>query len=68
MGRKVLMARVECLQEAVRRLVTERQALRERHACRDDLEANRLELAALERELSHALIDRYLPRVARNAA
>jgi hypothetical protein len=62
------MASVECLQEAVRRLVAERQALRERDACRDELETNRIELAARERELSRALIDRYLPRAERDAA
>ena len=62
------MASVECLQEAVRRLVAERQALRERHACRDELESNRIELAARERELSRSLIDRYLPRAEPNAA
>jgi transposase len=62
------MASVECLQEAVGRLVAQRQALREQHACRDELEANRVELATRERELSRALIDRYLPRAERKAA
>jgi hypothetical protein len=62
------MASVECLQEAVGRLVAQRQALRERHACRDELESNRVKLATRERELSRALIDRYLPRAEREAA
>ncbi len=62
------MASVECLQEAVRRLVSKRQALRERDACRKELESNRLELAGRQRQLSHALIDRYLPRAERKAA
>jgi hypothetical protein len=42
--------------------------LRERDACRDELEANRIELATRERELSRALIDRYLPRAELDAA
>jgi hypothetical protein len=62
------MANVECLQEAVRTLVEERQALHDRDASRDELESNRLELANRQQQLSHALIDRYLRRVEPNAA
>jgi hypothetical protein len=62
------MASVECLQEAVRLLVAERQALRERNAGRDELESNRLELAGRQRQLSHALIERFMSLAERNAA
>jgi hypothetical protein len=53
------MANLECLQEAVRMLVAERQALHDRDASRNELESNRLELAHRQRQVSHALIDRY---------
>jgi hypothetical protein len=62
------MAEVECLQEAVRALVTARQALHDREAGRDELESNRLELARRQRELSYALIDRYFRHAEPEAA
>jgi len=53
------MTKVDCLQDALRALVVERQALRERNAGREALESNRVEVAHRQRQLSHALIDRY---------
>ena len=61
------MPSVEGLQEELRILVAERQALRERDAGQDALESNRLELAQRQRQLSRALIDRHR-RDARRAA
>jgi len=56
------MASVERIDEAIRALVAERQALRRRGAGRHQLEANRHQLAHLQRQLSDALIDRHLPQ------
>jgi hypothetical protein len=50
------MVSVEGLQEELRVLVAQRQAMRERQAGRDELESNRLELGERQRQLSHALI------------
>lgn len=61
------MASVEGLQEELRVLVAERQAMREREAGRDELESNRLELAQRQRQLSYALIRRHLGDVPRAA-
>jgi hypothetical protein len=56
------MSSVECLHEAVRMLVAERQALHARNASHDELELNRLELVNRQQKLAHALIDRCLRR------
>jgi hypothetical protein len=62
------MASVECLEDALRVLVAERQALHEHDAGRDELESNRLELVGRQQQLSRALIARYHPGAERNAA
>jgi hypothetical protein len=50
------MASVECVQEAVRLVVAERQAMHARGADRDELESNRLELVRRQQELiAHCL-------------
>ena len=48
---------VERLNEELRRLVAERQALRDRGASWAELERNRREIVRLQWELSHALIE-----------
>ena len=55
------MASVESLKEALRTLVAERQALRERDADRNELESNRLERVDRQQQVSRALIARCLP-------
>ena len=51
------MASVESLKQAIRMLVAEREALREREADHKELESNRLELVARQQQFSHALIE-----------
>ncbi len=55
---------VEALTARIGRLVHERQALRAASAGADLLEENRRQIAALQLELSRALIARYLPAAA----
>jgi hypothetical protein len=55
---------VEDLQTLIGRLAVERQQLRDARADHDALERNRVDLVEAQRELSHALIARYLPHAA----
>jgi hypothetical protein len=52
---------VETLMEEISGLTAERQRLRDRGADTGRLERNRVKLARAQWELSHALIERYLP-------
>jgi hypothetical protein len=55
------MASVERLESAIRTLVSERLALRELGAGRDELEENRRRLVRLQWRLAKALIKLHLP-------
>jgi len=52
---------VEALLEEISGLTAERQLLRERGVDPEKLERNRVKLARAQWQLSHALIERYLP-------
>ena len=52
---------VETLMDEISGLTAERQRLRDRGADTGRLERNRVKLARAQWELSHALIERYLP-------
>jgi len=54
--------------EEISGLTTERQQLRDRGADTMRLERNRVKLARAQWELSHALIERYLPAAHSHAA
>jgi hypothetical protein len=59
---------VEALLEEISGLTAERQRLRERGVDQMRLERNRVKLARAQWELSHALIERYLPAAHSHAA
>jgi hypothetical protein len=59
---------VEALLEEISTLTSERQRLRERGVEPYKLERNRVKLARAQWELSHALIERYLPAAHSQAA
>ena len=59
---------VESLNVRISALCAERQSLRTSGASETDLERNRVEIARAQWELSHALIERYLPKSAEQAA
>ena len=59
---------VESLTQHISTLTTERQALRTNSASETALERNRVKLARAQWELSYALIERYLPNPAEQAA
>jgi hypothetical protein len=65
---EVFLCSVEQLEEGIRGLVTERQALRDRGAGRSQLESNRLELVRLQWQYSYALIGSHLAGLADRAA
>ena len=59
---------VEALMEEISGLTSERQRLRDGGADTKRLERNRVKLARAQWELSHALIERYLPQADTQAA
>ena len=59
---------VEALTELIGELTAERQRLRDAGAAAGQLERNRVKLARTQWQLSHALIERYLPAQRTEAA
>ena len=59
---------VESLTRRISTLMAERQALRMNSAGETALERNRVQIARAQWELSYALIERYLPNPAEQAA
>ena len=67
-GSQAPCMRVEQLTETLRRLVLERQRLRDWGASRAELERNRLEIVFRQQELSYALIELHLSKALPQAA
>jgi hypothetical protein len=59
---------IDELTETLRRLVAERQALRDGGAAWGELERNRLEIVRRQQELSHAWIESHRPESLPRAA
>jgi hypothetical protein len=66
--RRLRQETVESLTMRITSLCTERQSLRARGASETALERNRVKIARAQWELSYALIERYLPKPAEQAA
>jgi hypothetical protein len=60
-------ATVETLMQEIAELTSDRQRLRDRDAAPAKLERNRIRLARKQWQLSHALIERYLPGAAHDS-
>ena len=60
--------KVERLTDTIRRLVLERERLRDSGASWAELERNRLEIVFRQQELSYALIERHLSKPLPQAA
>ncbi|HUK95598.1 MAG TPA: hypothetical protein VLU96_11160 [Gaiellaceae bacterium] len=67
-GSRANLRSVEALTERISELVAKRQELRRSDASLPAIERNRLEIARAQWDLSHALIERYLPSPSRTAA
>ena len=66
-GEHQLQDRIRTLEEAIDALVVERQALRARGAGSGELEANRLEIGRLQRQLSYTAVGGHLRTCSRRA-
>jgi hypothetical protein len=60
--------KVEHLTDALRRLVAERERLRDSRASWAELERNRLEIVSRQQQLSHTLIEHHLAKSRPQAA
>jgi hypothetical protein len=58
---QTLFMNAERLNQKLRQLVLERQALRERGAATDELERNRLEIVRVQWKLSYAFVELHRP-------
>ena len=67
-GPEPLDGLIDALQQAIRTLVAERQAMRRGGATHDELESNRRQLTLRQQQLSYAFIGRQLDPSSRGVA